>query len=319
MKNNHVLLEDLFYIENGVSSTEYNISDYKVNGNFLPFVRPSKKQSTSYSGFIDSNSVPKNKIFPEETIYVSTNGAGSHTYTYVSVERFIPNSDVAVLIPKENLTLDEKFIYAALITKNRFKFSYGRKPKGERLLKLKLPNRNWVSKLVEKLGDERSKFIKLSKKNIDKDLINKNIYNSNLKKLVRLSSIFDIVNGLSSDNVDVQDEKISNGFIPYIRPSKRQSTSYAGFVDKNSIQSDKIFPSETLYVSTDGAGSHTYSYVSIEEFVPNSNVAVLVPKKNMDLETKLLYAAYITANRFKFSYGRKPKGERLAELLLPVL
>ena len=39
----------------------------------------------------------------------------------------------------------------------------------------------------------------------------------------------------------------------------------------------------------------------------------------MSLETKLLYAAYITANRFKFSYGRNPKGERLAELLLPVL
>lgn len=319
MKNNYVLLEDLFYIENGVSSTEYNISDYKINTNFLPYVRPSKKQSTSYSGFIDANSVPKDKIFPEETLYVSTNGAGSHTYTYVSIEKFIPNSDVAVLIPKENLTLDEKFIYAALITKNRFKFSYGRKPKGERLLRLKLPNRSYVSKLVEKLGNERINFITKSKKNINRDLINKNIASFNSNKLVRLSSIFNIVNGLSSNNVEIQDDKISNTFIPYVRPSKRQSTSYAGFIDKASIRADKVFPAETLYVSTDGAGSHTYSYVSIEEFIPNSNVAVLIPKENMDLETKLLYAAYITANRFKFSYGRKPKGDRLAELFLPIL
>ena len=97
------------------------------------------------------------------------------------------------------------------------------------------------------------------------------------------------------------------------------ATSYAGFVHRKSVKKEKIFPAGTLYVSTDGAGSHTYSYVSIEEFIPNSNVVVLIPKQEMNLETKLLYAAYITANRFKFSYGRKPKGERLAELRLPVI
>lgn len=74
-----------------------------------------------------------------------------------------------------------------------------------------------------------------------------------------------------------------------------------------------------MYVSTDSVGSHTYAYVSIEVFVPNSNVIVLIPRKEMNLETKLLYAAYITANRFKFSYGRKPKRERLAELHLPII
>jgi hypothetical protein len=70
-------------------------------------------------------------------------------------------------------------------------------------------------------------------------------------------------------------------------------------------------------VSTDGQGSHTYTYVSSFEFVPNSNVAVLIPKEEMSLQEKLYYAACITNNRFKFSYGRKPKGERLKDILLP--
>lgn len=141
----------------------------------------------------------------------------------------------------------------------------------------------------------------------------------NVKHQMRLDDIFYMYNGVTSSSVEVQEDKLSDNYLPYVRPSKRQSTSYAGFVDSNTVRNEKKFPMDTLYVSTDGAGSHTYAYVSIENFIPNSNVVVLEPKYNMDLETKLLYAAYITANRFKFSYGRKPKGERLGELLLPVV
>ena len=141
----------------------------------------------------------------------------------------------------------------------------------------------------------------------------------NVKHQMRLDDIFYMYNGVTSSSVEVQEDKLSDNYLPYVRPSKRQSTSYAGFVGSNTVRDEKKFPMDTLYVSTDGAGSHTYAYVSIENFIPNSNVVVLEPKYNMDLETKLLYAAYITANRFKFSYGRKPKGERLGELLLPVV
>ena len=78
-----------------------------------------------------------------------------------------------------------------------------------------------------------------------------------------------------------------------------------------------MFPAGTLYISTDGQGSHTFSYVSTFEFVPNSNVSVLIPKRKMSLQEKLYYAHCITNNRYKFSYGRKPKGERLQTVLIP--
>jgi hypothetical protein len=59
-----------------------------------------------------------------------------------------------------------------------------------------------------------------------------------------------------------------------------------------------------------------YSYVSSFEFVPNS---VLIPKEKMSLAEKLYYALCVTANRRKFSYGRKPKGDRLKAILLPAV
>lgn len=46
-------------------------------------------------------------------------------------------------------------------------------------------------------------------------------------------------------------------------------------------------------------------------------MTVLLPKREMTLKEKLFYAMCITHNRFKFSYGRKPKGQKLAEILLP--
>ena len=37
----------------------------------------------------------------------------------------------------------------------------------------------------------------------------------------------------------------------------------------------------------------------------------------MSLQEKLYYAQCITNNRYKFSYGRKPKGDRLKTVLIP--
>ncbi len=38
----------------------------------------------------------------------------------------------------------------------------------------------------------------------------------------------------------------------------------------------------------------------------------------MTLREKLFYAMCISRNRFKFSYGRKPKGEKLERIMLPL-
>lgn len=132
-----------------------------------------------------------------------------------------------------------------------------------------------------------------------------------------LSEIFEIKNGISSSQVEISEEKYSDLDLPYLRPSSNYSNLVAGYVNRDDIDSKYIFPSESIIVSTDGEGSHSYSYVSPVEFVPNSNVSVLIPKRAMQLGEKIYYSLCITKNRYRFSYGRKPKGGRLQSINLP--
>ena len=43
----------------------------------------------------------------------------------------------------------------------------------------------------------------------------------------------------------------------------------------------------------------------------------MIPKRNMSVQEKLFYSICITLNRYRYSYGRKPKGDRLAKMLVP--
>ena len=128
-----VPLSELFTVENGVAATGLLRSETKRSENWVPFIRPSYRQSTSIDAYVNKYLVPQEKVYPKGTLYVSTNGQGSHTYSYVSATEFVPNSDVAVLKPKRDMTLREKLFYAMCISRNRYKFSYGRKPKGVKL------------------------------------------------------------------------------------------------------------------------------------------------------------------------------------------
>ena len=134
---------------------------------------------------------------------------------------------------------------------------------------------------------------------------------------MRLDELFDVKNGIASSEVKLLPHKATDG-IPYIRPASTQQRTLAGWIKRDDLDAENIYPVGSLFVSTDGEGSHTYSYVSNFEFVPNSNVSVLIPKNEaMTLQEKIYYARCITLNRYRFSYGRKPKGERLKSIPLP--
>lgn len=134
--------------------------------------------------------------------------------------------------------------------------------------------------------------------------------------MARLDELFEVRNGLPSNRVDLLAERTATS-IPYVRPAKTQLRTIAGWVEKSTVPSEHQYPQYSIFVSTNGEGSHTYAYVSDFEFVANSDVSVLIPKGDMSLAEKIFYARAITMNRQKFSYGRKPKGERLKKIVLP--
>jgi hypothetical protein len=104
-------IDDIFIVRNGLTTTGLEIFRVPEEGR-IRFLRPASTQPRTIAGWIDKAALSEGDIFPSDSLYVSTNGEGSHSYSYVSSFEFACNSDVSILIPKEPMTIQEKLFYA---------------------------------------------------------------------------------------------------------------------------------------------------------------------------------------------------------------
>ena len=243
---------------------------------------------------------------PAGTLTVA--GGGSVLETFLQPEPYYSGRDLYYLTAKTELSDEQKLFYCACIRANKYKYSYGRQ--ANRTLKyLQVPSINelpdWVNDvdLSHFDGAEKSKIQKIIPPPV-------------VDKTAKLKDLFEIKNGIAATGLNIKESRFS-GCIAYIRPASTNARVIRGFLERSAMDPKHIYSKGSLFVSTNGEGSHSYSYVSIEDFVPNSDVSVLIPKKEMSVELKLYYAKCIVSNRYLFSYGRKPKGKRLSGLLLP--
>jgi len=296
-------LKDIFDIQYGNGLEFYKMVKHKDG---VPFVSRTFKNN-GIVGRVKKHSLIK--PMPKNSISVAV--SGSVLESFYHSEEYYTGFHVLCLTPKKNFTLNlnEMLFYCAVIRSNQYKYNYGRQ--ANRTLKyLNIPHPDLIPKNIKEFKDYEKLVI-----GENLDLSNVNISNNNKKRFV--NDIFLLKNGVASSQIKRYSMKKNQNYIPYIRPSKTQSTSIDAYVNKKEIEDKYIFPKNTLYVSTDGQGSHSYAYLSIFEFVPNSNVSVLIPKRNMSNLEKLFYSYCISKNRYKFSYGRKPKGIRLENILIP--
>ena len=304
MKINTCPVSELFEVKYGVN-LELNAL-IKDNGGINFVSRTSKNNGVSAK----VKPLPDIEPLPAGTITVA--GGGSVMETFLQLAPYYSGRDLYYLTPKVHMSNEAKLYYCMCLRNNKYKFSYGRQA-NTTLTDLQIPALDCIPDYVCDFSIKE--YGKAFLKQIDFPETNMRYYMS--EEVVPLSRLFNIKNGISSSSVLKKDFKESKNWIPYIRPSYRQETSISGYVNKQLIPEDKVFPQGTLYVSTNGQGSHTFSYVSVFEFVPNSDVSVLIPKRPMSIQEKLYYSHCITRNRYKFSYGRKPKGNRLEAILLP--
>lgn len=253
--------------------------------------------------------------FPAGSITVAV--SGSVMESFLQKKPFYTAYHVMVLNTRDGVFMSDavKLYYCMCLRKNKYRYSYGRQA-NETLKDLQIPVLEDVPDYVKSFSEKQFKQDLIDSVNLSA-LSDKATDTSGFNDLVSLSDLFDVENGLAASNLLRSMTKRSDNWVPFIRPSYRQSTSIDAYVNKYLVPQEKVFPRGTLYVSTNGQGSHTYSYVSATEFVPNSDVAVLKPRRPMTLREKLFYAMCVSRNRFKFSYGRKPKGDKLENILLP--
>lgn len=248
--------------------------------------------------------------YPSGLLTVSLGG----TYllsAFVQPEEFYTAQNIKVLRPKEMMTFQEKAFYCSCISANRFKYSSHGREANRSFDTLLVPCRNsipvWVNSAkhdvasiglsVEDLPAKPEKFSSAE---------------------IPLIELFEPRSGINPSSLPTEDAKLDDTYLPVIRPSKTQASSFVEYVSSRDVDRRLIFPAGSLYVSTNGQGSHTYAYVSTFPFVPNTDVVVLNDRSGkMSIFEKLFYAAAITHNRWLFSYGRKPKGQRLERLLIP--
>lgn len=301
---NMVTLNSIFNIEYG---NQFDLNKMMGDRNGVNFISRTRAEL----GIVAK--VKELDIQPYSAGLITVTLGGSYLLSsYIQPEPFYTAQNIKVLIPKTKLDFVQKLFYCLCIKNNRFKYSSHGREANRTLDELLVPGIDEIPDWVENIKSYKADGFDIN--TVPESSPYKDINN----EMVMVKDLFDPYNGLASSQVKRSALKTSDQFIPYVRPSKTQRTSIDAYVNKDEIDSKYIFPEKTLYVSTDGQGSHTYSYVSVFEFVPNSNVTVLIPKRKMDLQEKLFYALVITNNRRKFSYGRKPKGERLANLFIPL-
>lgn len=265
--------------------------------------------------------------FPAGAITVAL--GGSILATNVQPKEFYTGQNVCVLQPHDpSMSIEEKIYYCSCIELNKFRYSaFGRE--ANRTLKfLLVPEPSsipvWLNNDKE-LKSHKKRLKQLNEAGSLKKLLTSNSMGdspetfsiNDMPELVSLSDIFDVSSGTKVDDVYLSDNKDSESYIPYVRPSKFHNGAFVKYANTDFVEKGNIFPKNTLYVSTNGQGSHSHAYVSNYSFVPNTDVSVLIPKKKMSLVEKIYYAEVITSNRWLHSYGRKPKGKRLERLKVP--
>jgi len=297
-----IRIDELFEIINGVPSSQVEVfNEYRKNR--VKYARPSNNYRSTLAGYIEESTVDESKVFPSETLFVSTDGEGSHTYSYVSTCKFVPNSNVAVLIPKKKLTLQEKIFYSICITSNRYRFNYGRKPKGERLKSILIPGNDKIPDLVNNVDayqfdHANQPFNTTSSPNLD-------ISNWDFFKL---EDLFEIKKGKRLTKANME-----KGKVPFI-----------GSIDSNNgyreyIGQEPIHAGNTITINYNGSVAE--AFYQPKPFWASDDVNVLYPKFEMNQYIALFMVTLIKMEKYRFNYGRKWHMERMniSEIKLPVV
>lgn len=298
-------LDDLFIIRNGVPTSNLEVVD-RAAPDLVPFLRPASTQQRALAGFVKRSAVGGSNIHPSESLFVSTNGEGSHTYAYVSSFEFAANSDVSVLIPKQNMALQEKIFYARCISMNRWKFSYGRKPKGDRLKTLDLPALipAWVYK-IDIHTEANTICSKLPSKGTKIPTGKSDSVGSHM---TTVGALFDVVYGTNMELVNMQCDEKGINFVS--RTSKNNGVSA-----KVKLLDD-VAPIQGPVLSVAGGGSVLETFLQAEPFYSGRDLFYLRPRQPMTNEELLFYCACIRANQFRYSYGRQAN-KTLKDLVVP--
>ncbi len=133
-----------------------------------------------------------------------------------------------------------------------------------------------------------------------------------MDKLVKISDIFEIKYGVTFELINLTQCKSTDyNSIPFVSRTEKNN-GIPAFVER--IIDIEPNPAHTLSVAVGGSVLSTF-YQS-KPYYSGFHIFVLIPKQKLSVVEMLFYAKCITANKYKYNYGRQAN-RTLKDILIP--
>lgn len=325
------IIEKLFTVKYGVN-LELSNCDEIINNEEIGIKFVSRTESNNG---VSATVMPIENVIPQKAGLISVAGGGSVLSTFIQPEPFYSGRDLYTLASKDNISFEAKMFIITIIKANKYKYSYGRQAnKTLPYLELMLPvvkddkNAPIIDKTC-KYSDEGYvpdwQFMENYIKSLHyKPLTTKNKVGNigsleiNNWKSFKVGRILSILNGKGITNDKIEENPGTFNAVQ----SGEENNGVLGKIDLIYCKKKKYTVSERSCLTVARSGSA--GYVS---FHPNGCVVgdsakiLLLPEKIASNGVYLFIQTLLTANRFKYAYGRKVTEEKYAEdeIKLPIL
>lgn len=219
---------------------------------------------------------------PQPAGILTCAGGGSVLSTFVQDKPFYSGRDLYLLIPKKEMSLEEKLFYCHAIKMNAYRYSYGRQA-----------NRTLKNINLPPLPDWLKKY-KIDYSPIDTKIKHKELLFDTTKwKSFKLSDLFEI-SGTKTTKLD-ELENYGSGEYPYVT-TQATNNGVAGFYN--------YFTEKGNVLVIDSAVAGFCSYQAFN-FSASDHVEKLTPKFELNSYIGVYLATVINKERYRYSYGRK--------------
>ena len=296
------IIEKLFTVKYGVN-LELSNCDEIINNEEIGIKFVSRTESNNG---VSATVMPIENVIPQKAGLISVAGGGSVLSTFIQPEPFYSGRDLYTLASKDNISFEAKMFIITIIKANKYKYSYGRQAnKTLPYLELMLPvvkddkNAPIIDKTC-KYSDEGYvpdwQFMENYIKSLHyKPLTTKNKVGNigsleiNNWKSFKVGRILSILNGKGITNDEIE-KKYTVSERSCLTVARSGSAGYVSFHPNGCVVGD-------------------------------SAKILLLPEKIASNGVYLFIQTLLTANRFKYAYGRKVTEEKYAEdeIKLPIL
>lgn len=229
------------------------------------------------------------KVYPSGVITVPLKG--TVMAAHLQAEPCYIAHQVAVLTAKKAMNKSEKLFYCLCIQHNAYRYSYGRQA-DKTLAELDVPNviPSWVYRVCPS-----PIYSNITTQNINEPLP------CDKWKEFEIRDLFDVKYGV---NLELQNLEITtsddNDAINFVARTSKNN----GVVARVKRISD-IPPQSEGIITCAGGGSVLSTFLQNKPFYSGRDLYLLYPKFEMSMFTKLFCCALISANKYRFSYGRQ--------------